>query len=176
MILFLYSFLLLFCCQMFDLYIYHHRLLSIAVYCWTWSPLKRATTPDLWQSIFDKYGQSHCHFKVLLGYIGDFGSLIYFLVFDFILRECSGIALFRAVTKKPNCLVVNKVRRELRRNLLVFLGVVRSLWAVCDRVIAGEKMLRDAHERWSNSTCKNTKMQSDNTNNGIDFITLCISS
>ncbi|KAJ8713700.1 hypothetical protein PYW07_014070 [Mythimna separata] len=41
-------------------------------------------------------------------------------------------------------------------------AVVRSLWSVSDRIISGEKMLRDAQDKWSSPPAK-TKSQPDNT-------------
>ncbi|XP_026733708.1 1-phosphatidylinositol 3-phosphate 5-kinase-like isoform X1 [Trichoplusia ni] len=40
-------------------------------------------------------------------------------------------------------------------------AIVRSLWGVSDRIISGEKMLRDAQDRWSSPPAK-TKAQPDN--------------
>uniref|UniRef100_A0A2A4JPC6 PIPK domain-containing protein n=1 Tax=Heliothis virescens TaxID=7102 RepID=A0A2A4JPC6_HELVI len=40
-------------------------------------------------------------------------------------------------------------------------GVVRSLWSVSDRIITGEKMLRDAQDKWSSPPAK-TKSQPEN--------------
>ncbi|XP_063893105.1 1-phosphatidylinositol 3-phosphate 5-kinase [Helicoverpa armigera] len=40
-------------------------------------------------------------------------------------------------------------------------GVVRSLWSVSDRIITGEKMLRDAQDKWSSPPAK-TKPQPEN--------------
>ncbi|KAJ0178091.1 hypothetical protein K1T71_005914 [Dendrolimus kikuchii] len=40
-------------------------------------------------------------------------------------------------------------------------GVVRSLWNVSDRIISGEKMLRDAQEKWATATTKQNKPQLD---------------
>ncbi|KAI5637490.1 phosphatidylinositol-4-phosphate 5-Kinase domain-containing protein [Phthorimaea operculella] len=42
-------------------------------------------------------------------------------------------------------------------------AVVRSLWSVSDRIIAGEKMLRDAQDKWSSPLTKPVKTQPENT-------------
>ncbi|KAJ2943563.1 hypothetical protein O0L34_g16672 [Tuta absoluta] len=41
-------------------------------------------------------------------------------------------------------------------------AVVRSLWTVSDRIIAGEKMLRDAQDKWSSPLTKPAKPQPEN--------------
>ncbi|CAB3220369.1 unnamed protein product [Arctia plantaginis] len=40
-------------------------------------------------------------------------------------------------------------------------AVVRNLWMVSDRIISGEKMLRDAQDKWSSPPAKPTKNQQD---------------
>lgn len=47
-------------------------------------------------------------------------------------------------------------------------AVVRSLWSISDGIISGEKMLRDAQEKWSSPPAK-TKPQPE-TNGEISFI------
>ncbi|CAG4946546.1 unnamed protein product, partial [Parnassius apollo] len=42
-------------------------------------------------------------------------------------------------------------------------SVVRNLWNVSDNIITGEKMLRDAQEKWSSSQQKTTKAQPETT-------------
>lgn len=42
-------------------------------------------------------------------------------------------------------------------------AVVRSLWQVSDRIISGEKILRDAQDKWSSPPLKVTKTQTENT-------------
>lgn len=39
--------------------------------------------------------------------------------------------------------------------------MVRNLWMVSDRIISGEKMLRDAQDKWSSPPAKPTKSQQD---------------
>ncbi|XP_059058015.1 putative 1-phosphatidylinositol 3-phosphate 5-kinase [Achroia grisella] len=40
-------------------------------------------------------------------------------------------------------------------------AVVRSLWSVSDRIVSGEKMLRDAQDKWSTALAKSAKAHSD---------------
>ncbi|XP_075979199.1 1-phosphatidylinositol 3-phosphate 5-kinase fab1 isoform X2 [Anticarsia gemmatalis] len=42
-------------------------------------------------------------------------------------------------------------------------AVVKSLWNVSDRIISGEKMLRDAQDKWSSPPAKPAKAQPENT-------------